>query len=140
MQTFQCRRYIFKNFNFFPKNMKKTLLMIAPNFFFSFANRSKTSQPKSHFLFHKNVFLRDFYIMTLLRTYHPDIYTVLSNQKKSTTINCCRRTTGLGTSWITFGKFCSMFPSLFLVSLEGVFQNSITHHTSFEIKKLELGS
>ena len=66
MQTFQCRRYIFKIFNFFPKNMKKTLLMIAPNFFFSIANRSKTSQPKSHFLFHKNVFLRDFYIKTLV--------------------------------------------------------------------------
>ena len=47
-----------------------------------------------------------------LRAYCPDVYTVLSNQKKPTTINCCRRTTGLGTSWITFGKFCSMFSSL----------------------------
>ena len=42
------------------KTWKKTLSIVAhnvPQFFFSIANR-----PKSHFLFHKNVSLRDFYI------------------------------------------------------------------------------
>ena len=64
-----------------------------------------------------------------LRAYCPDVYTVLSNQKKPTTINCCRRTTGLGTSWITFGKFCSMFSSLHIfcilkyLYIEGVFHS-----------------
>ena len=71
----------------------------------------------------------EFVIYCVLRAYCPDVYTVLSNQKKPTTINCCRRTTGLGTSWITFGKFCSMFSSLHIfcilkyLYIEGVFHS-----------------
>ena len=62
-------QYFFLNFNFFyPESMKKTPSKVAhnrPNFFFSVAN-----QPKSHFLFHQNVSLHDFYIMTLVCTMH----------------------------------------------------------------------
>ena len=42
------------------KNNSQNLLIIGP-FFFRIAN-----QPTSHFLYHKNVSLRDIYIMTLL--------------------------------------------------------------------------
>ena len=42
------------------KNRLQKLLIIGPNFFFSNAN-----QPKSQFLFHKNLPPRDFSIITL---------------------------------------------------------------------------
>ena len=47
--------------------MKKTLSKVAhirPPFFFQYCQLAQ-NQPKSHFLFHKNVFLCDFYITTL---------------------------------------------------------------------------
>ena len=52
------------------ENMKKKLSKVAhnwPKFFFQYFQPAK-NQPKSHFLFHKNVSLRDFYIMTLLKS------------------------------------------------------------------------
>ena len=58
--------------------VKKPASKVAYNrpnfFFFSIAN-----QPKTHSLFHKNGFLRDFYIMTFAGTYFPIV-----NLNKST--------------------------------------------------------
>ena len=56
----------FKHF-FAHENMKKSpqkLLIIGPNFFFQYCQPVQ-NQPKSHFVFHKNVSLHNFYIMTL---------------------------------------------------------------------------
>merc|ERR1712051_702140 len=68
--TFYCKHYkIFKNiFNYFfvPKNMKnkaQTSIIISPHFFLNC--QLAQTQPKSYFLFHKNVSPRDFYTMTL---------------------------------------------------------------------------
>ena len=61
-------QYFFKNIYFFPhKNMKKPPSKVAhsqPNFFFQYCQPAQ-NQPKSHFLFHKNDSLRDFYIIIL---------------------------------------------------------------------------
>ena len=45
------------------KNCPQKLLIIA-QFFFQYCHPAE-NQPKSHFLFHKNISPRDFYIMTL---------------------------------------------------------------------------
>ena len=71
MQLFSADAKTFskkKNLIFFhPKTWKtraQELLIIGPNFFFQYC-QSAQYRPKSHLLFHKNVSLRDFYIMTL---------------------------------------------------------------------------
>ena len=65
------RYFLKKNKDFFaPESMKKypqKLLIIGPPLFFQHCQPAQ-NLPKSHFLFHKNVSLRDFYIMTLIRT------------------------------------------------------------------------
>ena len=63
--VFRCKNF----FNFFlhPKTWKnhpQKLLMIGPNFFFQYC-QSAQHQTKLHLVFHKNVSLCDFYIMTL---------------------------------------------------------------------------
>ena len=65
--------------NFAPENMKKPPSKVAhnrPNFFFQYCQPAQ-NQPKSHILFHKNVSLRDFYIMTL----HSSMYRNLTKRK-----------------------------------------------------------
>ena len=54
-----------KKFFFCTRKHEKTVLIIGPNFFFQNCQSVK-NQPKSHFLFQKNVFLRALYIMTLI--------------------------------------------------------------------------
>ncbi len=57
------------------KNCPQKLLIIGPNFFFQYCQLAQ-NQPKSHFLFHKNVSL-DFYIMTLVQsTWGIQLYAV----------------------------------------------------------------
>ena len=60
MRTLQ---YLFKKYIFFaPENIKKhpqKLLIIGPQFLFQYCQMNQ-NQPKSHFLFHKNVSLRDY--------------------------------------------------------------------------------
>ena len=46
------------------KNHLQNLLIIGPQYFFQYCQPAQ-NQPNSHFLFHKNVSLRDFYIITL---------------------------------------------------------------------------
>ena len=63
-------RYFLKKTKIFfaPESMKKypqKLLIIGPPLFFQHCQPAQ-NLPKSHFLFHKNVSLRDFYIMTLV--------------------------------------------------------------------------
>ena len=58
------------NFFFAHENMKKLPSKVAhnwPKFFFQYCQPAQ-NQPKSHILFHKNGYLRDFYIMTLVVT------------------------------------------------------------------------
>ena len=69
--TFQCRcQGIFKkkiNLFFGHKNLKKLPSKVAhngPKSFFQYHQQAPI-QPKSHFLFHKNVSLHNFYTMTL---------------------------------------------------------------------------
>ena len=60
VQHFQKRNSFFST-----RKHEKTVLIIGPNFFFQNCQSVK-NQPKSHFLFQKNVFLRALYIMTLI--------------------------------------------------------------------------
>ena len=66
-------------FFFAPKNIKKTpsnLLIIGPDTFFHYC-QSAQIQPKSQFLFHKILALRDFSIMTL---YENDLRFIFGQQ------------------------------------------------------------
>ena len=68
MKNFSADATIFsKNFKLFFllqtwKNHPQKLLIISPHFF-QYCQPAQ-NQPKSHFLFHKNISLRDFYTMT----------------------------------------------------------------------------
>ena len=70
MQLFSANATMFlkKNHIFFAhENMKNPASKVAhnwPKFFFSVLPMAQ-NLPKSHILFHKNGFLRDFYVMTL---------------------------------------------------------------------------
>ena len=60
---------LFLNKHFFAlENMKKPLSESAPIFFQRC--QPAQNQPKSNFLFHKNVSLHDFNVMTLILSYH----------------------------------------------------------------------
>ena len=67
-------------------------------FFFQYSQPAQ-NQPKSHFLFHKNVSLRDFYIMTLITCTHPvSLATLASSRVCSDAANCFRLNLLLRTS------------------------------------------
>ena len=63
----------------------KKICIISPQFFFQYCQPAQ-NQPKSHFLFYKNVSLGDFYIMTLIGTMSSD----------SPPLNCFRITDLMG--------------------------------------------
>ena len=69
---FRTIQYLKNELNHFfaPENMKKPPSKVAhnrPSIFFQYSQPAQ-NQPKSHFLFHKNVSLHNFYTMTLLLT------------------------------------------------------------------------
>ena len=90
MQLFSVDVTIFKkriDIFFAPENMKKLLSKVAhnrPKRFFFQSCRPAQNLPKTHFLFHKNVSLHDFYIMTLAvctKTYSNYLHDDFINKK-----------------------------------------------------------
>ena len=80
MQLFNPNAIVFsKKKSFWPwkheKNPPQKLLIIGPQLFFQYCQPAQ-NQPKSHFLFHKNPSLLNFYIMTLMRTLAEFFYLV----------------------------------------------------------------
>jgi hypothetical protein len=87
MQVFSADATIFKKkieLFFAPENIKKKTSKVAHNWppiFFQYCQPAQ-NQLKSHFLFHKNVSLRDFYIMTLA--------TAIAERQESQENNFCK--------------------------------------------------
>ena len=82
MQLFSAT--ILKKNIFAPENMKKPPSKVAHNrplFFYPYCQVAQ-NQPKSNFLFHKNVSQRDFYIMTL-----ADLYSKWKESKTKIKLN-----------------------------------------------------